>query len=307
MLIECHCIAVFRICIVFSIMLFDFKNRVSEVWSNSFLEKLAIRPESQHKACSVCIRHKAIMRSLQGDQLSWRAQMRQYTLHLERQYRDRTCYWDSRVQSRLKTTLSSGIQTISAIVDGLDHSKMKWPRCYACSSKEWSQFQRPNLDLTACIIHGHAVMLTATWPWVEKAASLNIDICAHALDYVAATGADTRNCQFLLQCDNTSREAKNNPTLRWMGFMVGSSKLKRSELRCLSSGHSHEDVDQYFSCISNHIQSKKEIASPQRFVETLEEFMQNKQIRPHEPHREVNLVSSVRDWTFGRRCRLELV
>ena len=229
--------------------------------------------------------------------------MRQYTLHLERQYKDRTTYWDSRMESRLKTTLSSGMQTISAIVDGLDHSKMRWPRSFACNSKEWGQFVRPNLDLTACIIHGHAVMLTATWPWVEKAASLNIDICAHALSHVAAAGTDTRNCQFLLQADNTSRESKNNPTLRWMGFMVGASKLRRCELRCLSTGHSHEDVDQYFSCVSNHIQSKKEIPSPQRFVETLEEFMENRQIRPYEPHREVNLVTSVRDWKHGPSMR----
>ena len=229
--------------------------------------------------------------------------MRQHTLHLERQYKDRTTYWDSRMESRLKTTLSSGMQTISAIVDGLDHSKMRWPRSFACNSKEWGQFVRPNLDLTACIIHGHAVMLTATWPWVEKAASLNIDICAHALSHVAAAGTDTRNCQFLLQADNTSRESKNNPTLRWMGFMVGASILRRCELRCLSTGHSHEDVDQYFSCVSNHIQSKKEIPSPQRFVETLEEFMENRQIRPYEPHREVNLVTSVRDWKHGPSMR----
>lgn len=263
------------------------------------MNKLAIRPESQHKACGVCVRHKTIMKSLLGDQLSWAAQMKEYTSHLDRQYRDRTQYWDSRVQSRLKTVLSSGLQTISAIIDGLDHSKMKWPRSFVCSSKEWNQFNRPNLDLTCCLVHGHAAMLTATWPWVEKAASLNIEIIAHALDHVASRGTDLRNTQFLLQCDNTSRESKNNPTLRWLGFQVRASRLRRAELRCLSTGHSHEDVDQFFSCVSNHIQSKKDIPSPQRFVEVLDEFIQNQAIRPNEPHREVNLVSSVRDWTHG--------
>lgn len=270
-----------------------------QVWSTTFANKLAVRPETQHKQCGVCIRHKAIMRLLGSDRNGRDSQMKQFSLHLRKQYMDRCVYWALRSQSRLKELLPNGTRVISMIVDGLDHSKVKFPRSQLIQcSKDMQGFQRPNMDLVACLIHGHGVLLTLTLPHVAKDSNLTADILHHAVHRVIESGVDARLVDLHLQADNTTRETKNNCTLRALASLVATHRLKRGQLSCLRTGHSHEDVDQYFSCISDAIQKHRELHHPQAFIDMFTEMHQDRQVRPNEPFRHIQLVSSVREWNL---------
>ena len=71
------------------------------------------------------------------------------------------------------------------------------------------------------------------------------------------------------------------------------------ELRFLQSGHSHEDVDAWFSVLSNVIESHKHLQTPQDFQRLLQDFLTDLTQRPHELHwRDVVLVNAIRDWSF---------
>ena len=66
------------------------------------------------------------------------------------------------------------------------------------------------------------------------------------------------------------------------GYLIGSRRLKRMELRFLQSGHSHEDVDAWFSVLSNLLESKKHLETPEDFQQVLQEFLVDPKQRPHE-------------------------
>ena len=67
-------------------------------------------------------------------------------------------------------------------------------------------------------------------------------LCLHILSGVP--GLDLKRCELVAFGDNSSKELKNNSVLRLLGGLVQTHKIKRSELRTLESGHSHEDLDE---------------------------------------------------------------
>ena len=64
----------------------------------------------------------------------------------------------------------------------------------------------------------------------------------------------------------------------------------------LRAGHSHEDVDGFFSGVTAHLEATAELHTPDQFRRCLERYLSNPAIRPNEPDRSVVMVESVRDW-----------
>lgn len=110
---------------------------------------------------------------------------------------------------------------------------------------------------------------------------------------------DVRNAEILLQSDNTSREVKNNTLTRVSALLVGLHRVRRLEMRFLVSGHSHEDIDQVFSQISNLLEQHAELHTPSAFVQCLERWLSDQSVRPNERYRSVRMVDQVRDWILG--------
>ena len=270
-------------------------NTVSQVWSQSYANKLALREETQHAQCAVCTRHKLLIKRLAGDRRLRASQVAEYGKHLKMQYSDRTEYWSARARSRLPMVDSGN--TLCLIVDGMDHQKYRWPRNVAMfSSKEFHGCIRPTLDLTASIVHGHGLIMALGFPFVRKDSAWSCEIIAHSLHNVAQHH-DLRSFEVLCQADNTSREVKNNCCLRFGGVMTGLHRVRRWEYRFLQSGHSHEDVDRWFSVLSNIIESHKNLETPLDFQRLLQETLQDPRHRPDETDfRTVHLVDTVRDW-----------
>lgn len=271
-----------------------------QVWSKCFGHLLAIREEGQHSKCTVCIKHKLIVKKLGSDRIAREAQLQQYLRHLDQQYEDRVVYWQARANSRLKM-LPDGTRSVCIIVDAVDHTKLRYPKHAAMSAKDFSGFIRPCLDCTAAITHGHGIVIALSEPFVKKDSSWSIDVIAHvhALSQVAQRH-DLRQMEVVLQADNTSRECKNNSLLRWAAMMVGLHMVKRMELRFLMSGHSHEDVDGFFSQLVNEIEGHKNLESPDDFQALIAKFLEKSSTRPEERQfQHVVMVDSVRDWTLG--------
>ena len=66
------------------------------------------------------------------------------------------------------------------------------------------------------------------------------------------------------------------------------------------SGHSHEDIDQYFSLLGAFPSTQTELHNPQQFMDALKVYMGNESVRPNERMREVIKVEAVRDWMLGQ-------
>ncbi|CAL1158953.1 unnamed protein product [Cladocopium goreaui] len=267
----------------------------TSVWSESFGKKLAIREPTGHAMCQICCRHKHILKSLSGDRLGRQCQMQMYSAHLKRQYEDRCLYWQARAASRMNAITADSTQQVCCIVDGMDHSKFRYPRSLAMLSKEYDFLQRPHLNMHAILAHGHMCLLSLADITVPKDASFCVELLSHCLHCISDR-LDLRVTRLLVQCDNTCRELKNNCTLRAMSQWVANSRLWNCELRCLQKGHSHEDVDAFFANVAVTVEKYNELHRPCNFQEILQQYLDGG-ARRHEPLKRVVQVDEVRDWS----------
>ena len=259
---------------------------------------MAIRPKTQHASCHTCTRHKLILKQVKDNRFAHQAQTTEYGKHLKKQYADRVTYWQTRTQSRLGSSLSSGCQVVTVILDGMDKGKYKFPRSLNMTSKEFSTLNRPSLDAHGIIAHGHMAALVLSDHFVAKDSSWCCDLLAWTLNVIGEY-TDLRNVHLNIQCDNTSRECKNGTILRFLALCVGSARLQSAQLNCLISGHSHEDIDVWFATIAHVLEARNELHTPEAFRAALDHHLQGPTVRQTEPLKFAKLVNTVRDWTFS--------
>lgn len=251
----------------------------SKVWGEHFRELLGIREKSHHATCTVCLKHKLILRKLQSDRLAHEAQTKLYGAHIRHQYEDRVLYWSTRSQSRLGT-LQHGYRVICCILDGMDKSKFRCPRSINVQAKEFASFVRPAVDVHGVLTHGHMAALYLSDANIPKDSSWCTDILCNALDELGRS-VDLRTVRFVAQSDNTTREVKNNTILRAMGYFVATRRLHSAELRTLRVGHSHEDIDGWFSQLNSVLESTNELRTPEAFRVRLDQYLQLSTTRPY--------------------------
>ena len=238
-----------------------------------------------------------IIKKLGDDRAARDAQIKLYSAHLRKQYQDRVVYWESRSCSRLRSILPWGGYNLTVILDGVDHSKFRYPRSAVLRSKEFSTMNRPAMDVHGVLAHGHGAYLALSEPFTPKDSSWCTELLLHTLHRMRTIrGLDLRLFEVVIQSDNTSRECKNNSVLRAVGLLTGLHKIKRAELRCLMTAHSHEDVDSFFAHMLSFVEQRKEIHVPQAFVQTLKDYLSKPETRPQEEDKDAFMVHDIRDW-----------
>lgn len=197
---------------------------LSQVWIQEF-PFLKIRPDSLHAQCSRCIRHKNLIKELSSHLLARQRQQELFGQHLRSQYRDRLCYWGMRRASRLAAGSPGTTTEVVVILDGMDQAKASLPRGACMKSKDLSSFVRPRCSVTGVLCHGHFVLFAVTPPNLAKDSNCVIEIAASSLQRLADSGVLLSQVFVRFQSDNTSRECKHNPFLRWLTGMVSSGFL----------------------------------------------------------------------------------
>ena len=270
---------------------------LTQVWMKDFGGLLRIRSEGHHSRCAICVRHRLIIRRV-GRGPARRQQIIQFKRHLSRQYRDRQIYWGHRCKSRDDAVTGAPATFISCIVDGMDQQKHSCPRSEAMSSKEFNSWNRPRLQSTTLIVHGHCVLTALSPSNTPAGGSRTMEILAYAmtkpLSYV-----HWPNVFLCLEADNCSKELKHQTGLRMFATMIAQCQLRGCEFNYLQSGHSHEDVDAFFSIVSAHIERHRELWDIEAFKTCLESMFKNRSLRPHERIREVVVFDQFHDWILS--------
>ena len=189
------------------------------IWYQEFGSVLQFRPTSSHAICSTCVRHKLLIKGFCGHLRARQAQVEHYADHLRSQYNDRLIYWDLRAQSRLRTSCD-----VLAIVDGMDQAKFQYPRSELFRSKELQGMVRPRAHICGAIVHGRGVLFCVSPADLRKDANSSIELVAHILQLLSRE-MDLKKVVFHLQSDNTSREVKNNHTIRFLSSLVSHGDL----------------------------------------------------------------------------------
>ena len=287
--------------IVNEVLLYLFGYCAAQAWEDGFRERLFIRPKTQHSKCSTCLRHKAVLKKLRSNLPARAAQVRQFRLHLAKQYSDRLAYWRNRTHSRLHEMRPDGTFVITLIVDSIDHSKFVWPKSTYMAAKEFGRFIRPHLSVTCALVHGRACLFYVAETHVSKDSSWACDIICHCLEVLKENypQLDLRKCVLHCHGDNASSELKNNSVLRLLSCLVATRRLQSCSLSTLQSGHSHEDIDQCFSSLASHIASEAELHSPDEFLVSIQKWLNQATTRPTEAVRLAFRVDQNRAWIFG--------
>ena len=98
--------------------------------------------------------------------------------------------------------------------------------------------------------------------------NVTIDTLHRVLDDIYATDEDLPDILFL-QLDNTTRQCKAQYVMAWCAYLVHMGTFKEVYISFLPKGHTHEDIDQFFSRIAAYL-AKHDCPSPLAFVDCVE-------------------------------------
>ena len=268
-------------------------------WRSEF-PNLRFRPYSSHAICNECIQHKLLVKDLSHHIKARSAQQALYVQHLDAQYQDRLSYWKSRSLSRMQ----SG--ELVTIIDSMDQAKFAFPRSSLFRTKDLNKCQRGRAHVTAAICHGFNTLLTISPPELPKDATTMIEILAHSMTLAQRQGAQLDQLCYVVQCDNTPRECKNNYMLKYLCYIVANGVCKSASLRSLRSGHSHEDVDQEFGNLARFMSTRVRLASTLTdFRDAIHCWQTSAMKRPHESEHHAVLLDQTRSWRLlGKKMKV---
>ena len=254
---------------------------------------LRFRPVSSHSQCNECVHHKLMLRELGHFLLAKKQQSDLYRAHLLAQYRDRQEYWQIRASSRLRAT-----GQLVVILDGMDQCKFAYPRSPLTRAKQLSTMIRPKLHVVGALMHGFSMTLAISNHDHPKDSSVMTELLCHLLTRVSRQ-VRLQDHYVHVVSDNTTRETKNNTTLRLLSALTSHGLIMGGSLRNLRSGHSHEDIDQMFGNAALFVvRHAKQVETPDQFVAVMQKFCATAH-RPFERERVVVKLDMHRDWILA--------
>jgi hypothetical protein len=137
------------------------------------------------------------------------------------------------------------------IIDGADAGRFALPH-FAQTCKSQAEAFKIRLHLLGCIAHGRDTYVFTCPSHVAQGNNVTIQVMHEVFkDIIAKDGKlpDT----LLLQLDNTSKQNKGRFLFAYCQLLVKWNVFKRVYISFLPVGHTHEDIDQFFSRISVYL------------------------------------------------------
>ncbi|XP_066926716.1 uncharacterized protein [Clytia hemisphaerica] len=135
---------------------------------------------------------------------------------------------------------------MTVIIDGMDQQKLLLPRLNNLS-KAFSDAFKLKTHLTGALDHGQKPFCKLDlfqWP---HDSNLTLNILVLILSRRTSL-PDT----LYLQMDNCYRECKNQYVVSFLALLVHLEVFKKIKLNFMMKGHTHDDIDQFFSRISTN-------------------------------------------------------
>jgi hypothetical protein len=131
--------------------------------------------------------------------------------------------------------------------DGADKSDHQYPH-HPRVPENLQNVTRVKIKIQGVFIHGLALYLCLTPPYLGSGAGMAITCLLHAL-HMAKLKLGKLPSKLLLQSDNGS-ENKNKAMLYVLHLLVYLGVFQEVHWNLLIPGHTHEDIDAWFSIIS---------------------------------------------------------
>lgn len=203
--------------------------------------------------------------------------------HIEFQARERAIYAQNRKAAQKPKV---ECDTVSIIIDNMDQKKTALPH-FIRDTHATQGMSQLKMHLTGVLMHGLPNRAYAfLWPdKFPKGADIVIHVLMHALRDKAQEGPLPK--KLCLQLDNCGGENKNKYVMAFAQLLVEREVFEEVNVNFLLPGHTHEDVDQMFSCFSKRFARNN--------IFTVSDMM--KHIRSaYDPEPQVNLIDKIADY-----------
>ena len=140
---------------------------------------------------------------------------------------------------------------MSVIIDGSDNSQYHMPYFRERSHKSQASWKL-GLHVFGAISHGRKAYIYSVLDTVKLGSNATIEVLHRVLLDTLATEAQLPPKLFL-QLDNTVRQCKNRYVMGYLAYLVHLGVFEEIVVSFLPVGHTHEDIDQIFGCISKYL------------------------------------------------------
>lgn len=175
----------------------------------------------------------------------------------------------SRYQVRYQISGAYPDTFLHMCIDGMDNQKTNLPHCSAfLQSKEVDGAGQPlQTKLLGVLVEGLGFMSFLTLPTIYQGANVTWTAFLHVLHKLQVHFGGRLPPVLLLQLDNCGRDNKNQLTFAFLGWLVHLGIFQEIQLNFLPVGHTHCEIDQHFSVISQNIRPKDLLEPDHLFAE----------------------------------------
>ncbi|XP_063954176.1 uncharacterized protein LOC135153857 [Lytechinus pictus] len=222
------------------------RTRFKQLWKE-YYSHVSFPKITRMTKCNVCILAKDLV-SKTSDPQTRKMLVKERDEHLKRQWGERNAYYKRKAEA---SSNSEGI--ISVIVDGMDQAKTYLPHFKGWSNPKDCDKYRLQPHIEGCLVHGRTFYAYLV---LEDSHDSNMVINTLMKALVKESAGRPLPSTLYLQQDNCWRENKNRFFIGFMAYLVAMHIFNEVQMSFLMVGHTHEDIDQRFSCISRSLKHR---------------------------------------------------
>ncbi|XP_071958009.1 uncharacterized protein [Antedon mediterranea] len=209
-------------------------------WCVEF-KHIVIPEENRFAKCSKCTRIKFELHKTNQKQKRQILMMKREK-HLRKQNIERRKYYKHMQKARQNPN-----KYLSIIIDGMDQSKTDLPS-FACESKETSKMWKLATHVTGVLVHGRHGHCFIDLKQFPHDSNLTCNIILTVLSEIQPLPP-----VLYLQLDNSGKDNKNRFVFALCALLVELKIFRKIKIGFLMVGHTHEDIDQLFSCVAKYL------------------------------------------------------
>ena len=199
--------------------------------------------------CDQCMEHRS-KKAGEKDPAARKVLDEEQRAHINFVKRERLSY-----RLRQLESISSN-QYLSMIVDGADQAKYAMP--YTCSKSHTSDAKwKVKMHLLGVIAHGYGAYVFTCPPNFAQGHNVTIQAIFEVLEEIKKEHNLVSLPETLyLQLDNTTKQNKGKWLMAFLALLVEAGTFRKIIVSFLPVGHTHEDIDQFFSRIAVVLRKK---------------------------------------------------
>ena len=212
---------------------------------------IKLRDENRKKRfheCAFCAEKKRALTTLPPEAIAEKALVREQLLsHYVKEVKaEKQLYYGRRSEGR-ETMRNEHDGAMSVIMDGADKSDHQYPH-QPRMPETLQNVTRMKIKMQGVLIHGLGLLLFLIPPWLGSGGGMAITCLLYSM-WMAKNILGRLPSKLYLQSDNGS-ENKNKAMLYVLHLLVYFHVFQEVHWNLLIPGHTHEDIDGWFSVIS---------------------------------------------------------